>query len=54
MSAMQPQHSDENEAPQREGIDWVVVLYILGGIPAIAGFTIILFILVNLFPHIPA
>jgi hypothetical protein len=54
MSAMQPQQSDEDEAPEREGIDWVVVLYILGGIPAIAGFIILLFTLVNLFPRIPA
>lgn len=54
MSATQPQPSDDDGAPQREGIDWVVVLYILGGIPAIAGFIIFLFFLVNLFPRIPA
>lgn len=55
MSAMQPQHDGtESSEEKREGIDWVVVLYILGGIPAIAGFLILLFTLVNIFPKIPA
>ena len=42
------------EEPQPKGVDLVTVLYILGGIPAIVGFVLILFFLVNLFPGIPA
>ncbi len=45
--------SDNDE--QRKGrTDAVAVLYILGGIPAIVAFVVILFTLVNLFPSIPA
>jgi hypothetical protein len=35
-------------------VDRVAILYILGGIPAIVAFAIILFTLVHLFPSIPA
>ena len=43
---------EENE--EKGTVDLVSVLYILGGIPAIVGFVVILFALVNLFPEIPA
>ncbi|MCP5059120.1 MAG: hypothetical protein GY937_20640 [bacterium] len=43
---------DENE--QHGTVDLVSVLYIVGGIPAIVGFVVILFTLVNYFPEIPA
>ena len=36
------------------GVDKVAVLYILGGIPAIVGFVVVLFTLVQLFPNLPA
>lgn len=39
---------------QPKGVDRVSVLYILGGIPTIVGFVVVLFILVRLFPWIPA
>lgn len=42
------------EEPQPKGVDLVTVLYILGGIPTIVGFVVVLFFLVNLFPGIPA
>jgi uncharacterized membrane protein len=35
-------------------VDAVTILYILGGIPAIVAYVVILFALVNLFPSIPA
>lgn len=35
-------------------VDAVAILYILGGIPAIVAFIVILFVLVNLFPSVPA
>ena len=34
-------------------VDAVAVLYILGGIPAIVAYVVILFTLVHLFPSIP-
>jgi hypothetical protein len=43
--------SDDQEP---KGVDLVTVLYILGGIPTIVGFVVLLFTLVNLFPGIPA
>ena len=50
--------SDErpgNEQPEEGGgADAVAILYILGGIPAIVGFIVILFALVQLFPSVPA
>jgi hypothetical protein len=45
------QHDDDEP---RGRVDRVAVLYILGGIPAIVAFVVILFTLVNLFPSIPA
>ena len=36
------------------GVDKVAIAYILGGIPAIVGFVVILFTLVNLNRNIPA
>lgn len=42
------------EEPRPKGTDLVTVLYVLGGIPAIVGFVLVLFFLVNLFPGIPA
>lgn len=44
------EHPEESEG----GADTVALLYILGGIPAIVAFIVILFLLVNLFPSIPA
>jgi hypothetical protein len=35
-------------------VDAVAILYILGGIPAIVAFVVILFALVRAFPTIPA
>jgi ABC-type anion transport system duplicated permease subunit len=35
-------------------VDWIAVLYILGGIPVIVAFAVTLFTLVRLFPSIPA
>ena len=37
-----------------KGVDKVVLLYILGGIPVIVAFAVILFTLVRFFPSIPA
>jgi hypothetical protein len=45
--------AEEPEEPENN-VDGVAILYILGGIPAIVGFIVILFLLVNLFPSIPA
>ena len=42
--------SDEKKG----GVDKIAVLYILGGIPTIVGFIVILFLLVRAFPKIPA
>ncbi len=43
-----------DEPEPRGGVDLVTVLYIVGGIPAIVGFIVILFTLVSFFPSIPA
>jgi len=45
------QHGRKDEGG---GADGVALLYILGGIPAIVAFIVILFALVRLFPWIPA
>ena len=43
------------QIPPRKGkVDAVTILYILGGIPAIVAYVVILFALVNAFPSIPA
>lgn len=43
-----------NREPGQRGVDKVAILYILGGIPAIVGFVVLLFALVNWIPSIPA
>ncbi len=44
--------SDQEQRPKGK-VDGVTVLYILGGIPAIVAYIVILFALVNRFPSIP-
>lgn len=44
--------SDEDR--EKGGVDKVTVLFILGGIPAIVAFAVVLFTLVHFFPSIPA
>ncbi len=44
--------SDEDR--EKRGVDKVTVLFILGGIPAIVAFAVVLFTLVRFFPSIPA
>ena len=39
---------------RKNGVDKVAILFILGGIPAIVAFAVILFTLVHFFPSIPA
>jgi hypothetical protein len=45
--------SDQGQDPKGK-VDAVTLLYILGGIPAIVAYIVILFALVNRFPSIPA
>jgi len=44
----------EQSPPPKRKVDAVTILYILGGIPAIVAYVVILFALVNAFPSIPA
>jgi hypothetical protein len=44
---------DQEQEPKGK-VDAVTLLYILGGIPAIVAYIVILFALVNRFPSIPA
>ena len=44
----------DNEENEPKGVDAVTILYIVGGIPAIVGFVVLLFVLTNQFPSIPA
>ncbi|MCP3986730.1 MAG: hypothetical protein GY723_20285 [bacterium] len=44
----------EEENESQGTVDLVSVLYIVGGVPAIVGFIVLLFTLVNYFPSIPA
>ncbi len=44
--------SDQEQEPKGK-LDTVTVLYIVGGIPAIVAYIVILFALVNRFPSIP-
>ncbi len=44
---------DEQEE-EKGVVDLTTVLYIVGGVPAIVAFIVILFTLVNIFPEIPA
>lgn len=48
--------SDQNESEEQSevGADTVAILYILGGIPAIVSFIVILFALTNVHWEIPA
>ena len=46
-------HDSSDDSPGGK-VDLVAVLYILGGIPAMAAFFVILFALVRMFPGIPA
>ena len=43
----------ERDSEPKGKVDLVTVLYILGGIPAIVAYVVILFTLVRLFPSIP-
>ncbi|NNL85607.1 MAG: hypothetical protein HKP27_08150 [Myxococcales bacterium] len=49
----QTAHDHSDDAPGGK-VDLVAVLYILGGIPAMTAFFVILFALVRMFPGIPA
>jgi len=42
------------EDRRKKGVDKISILFILGGIPAIVAFAVILFTLVRFFPSIPA
>lgn len=44
----------EEENESKGTVDLVSILYIVGGVPAIVGFIVLLFTLVNYFPEIPA
>jgi hypothetical protein len=46
------EHDPADEGPKGK-VDAVAILYILGGIPAIVAYVVILFTLVRLFPSIP-
>lgn len=55
MSHAQGPEPTNPESSNPEGrVDRVALLYILGGIPAIVGFIVILFLLVGRFPSLPA
>ena len=43
----------EQEPTPKGKVDAVTILYILGGIPAIVAYVVILFTLVHLFPSVP-
>jgi hypothetical protein len=51
-----PPNDPREKAPDQGpgGLDGVALLYILGGIPAIVAFIVILFTLVRFFPSVPA
>lgn len=44
----------EEQEESKGKVDLTTILYIVGGVPAIVAFIVILFTLVNLFPEIPA
>jgi len=51
---MADERSQRDEQGRPKGkIDGVTILYILGGIPAIVAYVVILFTLVRIFPSIP-
>ena len=47
------QQGQEREPQPKGKVDAVALLYILGGIPAIVAYVVILFTLVRIFPGIP-
>jgi len=49
---MSDQRGDRGDEPKGK-VDGVTILYILGGIPAIVAYVVILFTLVHFFPSIP-
>jgi hypothetical protein len=49
-----PPQSPREPGEGEGGFDGITLLYILGGIPAIVAFIVILFTLVSFFPSIPA
>ena len=51
---MSEDHSGNGPQEEGGGADAVAILYILGGIPAIVAFIVILFTIVQLFPSVPA
>ncbi len=47
--------ADPQEQEEEKGtVDLTSILYIVGGVPTIVLFVVVLFTLVNLFPEIPA
>lgn len=50
----QPSSQQDPSGKARGKVDLVAILYILGGIPAIVAYVVILFALVNAFPSLPA
>ncbi len=51
---MADETATETGEERKGGVDLVTILYILGGIPAIVAFVVVLFALTNLAPNIPA
>ena len=51
---MSDEHSGDERPEQGGGVDTVAILYIVGGIPAIVAFIVLLFALVQLLPSVPA
>jgi hypothetical protein len=45
---------DRRDKEPKGRVDLVSVLYVVLGVPALVGFLVVLFGLVNLFPRIPA
>ena len=44
----------DDQEEEKGVVDLTTVLYIVGGVPTIVAFIVILFTLVNIFPEIPA
>ena len=51
---MSDEHPGGGQNEEGGGADAVAILYILGGIPAIVAFIVILFSIVQLLPSVPA
>jgi len=45
---------DRRDEPPKGKVDLVAVLYVVLGVPALVGFLVVIFGLVNRFPGIPA